>query len=333
MSKSRSRKDRLRAASPSPKRVARGLGWFSVGLGLAQIVAPGALARLIGVDDGKQTRRVMRAVGLREIASGVALIAQPKAARWLWARVGGDVMDLALLGAARRSSSNEDRRIGGAMGAVAGITLVDAANAQRLHQQADTTRRTVKAITIARPADELYAFWRDFENLPQIMAHLESVEVITDGRSRWTAKGPAGVKVSWEAEVVEDRPGELIRWRSLKGSDVDTFGAVSFEEAPGGRGTELRVDLHYDAPGGALGANLAKLFRREPGQEVSADLRRFKQVMETGQVVHSDATLTRGPHPARPSSQAPSFDDEGIPPASLEGETFGTLPGRNEEMR
>jgi uncharacterized membrane protein len=111
------------------------------------------------------------------------------------------------------------------------------------------------------------------------------------GRSHWVAKGPAGTSVEWDAEITEDRPGERIAWRSVEGADVENSGAVSFEAAPGGRGTIVRVELEYNPPGGFLGAGLARLFGEEPGQQVDADLRRFKQVMETGEVVVSEGTV------------------------------------------
>lgn len=176
--------------------------------------------------------------------------------------------------------------------------------------QREGKREVVKAITINRSPDEVYRFWRRLENLPRFMANLESVREIDERRSRWSAKAPAGTRASWDAEIVDDRPGERIAWRSLEGADVENAGVVSFRSAPGERGTEVRVDMHYDAPAGRAGVVVAKLFRREPGQEVSADLRRLKQVMETGQVVHSDATVHRGPHPARPPRDAPDLDDD-----------------------
>src|SRR5579875_1956057 len=117
-----------------------------------------------------------------------------------------------------------------------------------------------KAITINRPAAELYAYWHDFENLPRFMAHLDAVRATGAGRSHWTATAPANQTVEWDAEVVEDRPNALIAWRSLDGAAVTNSGAVRFTPAPGDRGTEVHVDLRYDPPAGALGAAVAKLF-------------------------------------------------------------------------
>ena len=146
------------------------------------------------------------------------------------------------------------------------------------------------AVTIKRPVGEVYAFWRDLTNLPAFMYHLKSVEPTGNGRSHWTANGPAGATVDWDAELVEDTPDQRIAWRSLEGAKVSNSGSVTFTPAPGGDGTEVRVELSYDPPGGALGKVVAKLFGEEPQQQISDDLRRLKQVLETGEVVHSEGS-------------------------------------------
>jgi uncharacterized membrane protein len=136
------------------------------------------------------------------------------------------------------------------------------------------------------------------------MRHLKSVTVKSQGRSHWVAKGPADARVEWDAVTTRDVPNELIAWRSEGDADVYNEGEVRFNPAPGGRGTEIHVDLTYKPPFGAagkVGAKVAKLFRKEPGQEVQDDLLAFKQVMEVGEIVLSDATVRLGmPHPAQP---------------------------------
>jgi uncharacterized membrane protein len=255
-------------------------------------------------------------MGVREVVSGVGILAQPRPGGWVWARVGGDMLDLAYLGTALSSDRARRGRVTAAMAAVAGVTALDVLCAQRLSAEsrarAGRSRAALlgraaeeravhvrKAITIGRPAEDLYRFWHDFENLPRFMRHLESVRVIDERRSHWKAKAPLGWTVEWEAEVTEDRPNELIAWRSLEGADVPNYGSVSFEPAPGGRGTVVRVDLYYEPPGGIIGATLAKLFGQEPGQQVQEDLRTFKQLIETGEVVQSEASV-KGGGPARP---------------------------------
>ncbi len=140
-----------------------------------------------------------------------------------------------------------------------------------------------KSVTVNRPAAELYRYWRNFENLPRFMDHLESVRNTSEKRSHWVAKAPAGTTVEWDAEVINEKENELIAWRSLENADVDNAGSVRFQEAPGGRGTEVRVSLEYDPPGGVIGAAIAKLFGEAPDQQIQEDLRRFKQVMEAGE--------------------------------------------------
>jgi len=140
-----------------------------------------------------------------------------------------------------------------------------------------------KSITIGKSPEELYGFWRAFENLPKFMKHLESVTCTGLDRSHWIATGPAGTKVEWDAEIYNDKPNELIAWRSLEGSDITNAGSVRFQPA-GERGTTVKVNLNYNAPGGKVSAFLAKLFGQEPGQLIAEDLRRLKQILETGEI-------------------------------------------------
>lgn len=138
--------------------------------------------------------------------------------------------------------------------------------------------------TIMKPREELYRFWRSFENLPQFMKHVESVSSIDGQQSHWVVKAPAGKTVEWDARIVNEVENELIAWQSLDGADVDNAGTVRFLDAPGGRGTEVRVVLNYIPPGGRLGKWVAMLFGEAPEITISADLRRFKQLMEAGEI-------------------------------------------------
>jgi uncharacterized membrane protein len=139
-----------------------------------------------------------------------------------------------------------------------------------------------KSISVARPRSEVYAFWRDFENLPRFMHNLESVENLGGGRSHWVSKGVAGTDREWDAELVEDRPNERISWRTVGDDNTARHaGTVSFLSI-GDSATEVRVQIEYDPPAGALGASIAKLFGDEPGQQIEQDLERFKRVLETG---------------------------------------------------
>jgi uncharacterized membrane protein len=138
-----------------------------------------------------------------------------------------------------------------------------------------------KSIAINRHPEDLFDYWRNFENLPRVMRHLRSVTVQPGGRSHWVAAGPLGLQVEWDAEIINEEHGRLIAWRSLPGSTVDTAGSVHFDENASGRGTLLTVSLKYNPPGGQLGANIAWLMGASAEQEIEEDLRRFKQSMES----------------------------------------------------
>lgn len=149
-------------------------------------------------------------------------------------------------------------------------------------------------MTINRNADELYDFWRNFENLPRIMAHLESVTVQDNTHSHWVAKAPLGKTVSWDAEIINEIPGEMIAWRSTGKADVPNAGSVRFKPAPAGRGTEVKVNLEYNPPAGLVGMAVAKLFGEEPNQQVMDDLRHFKALMEAGEIPTNAGQPTTG---------------------------------------
>ncbi|MEY2929365.1 MAG: hypothetical protein RL033_114 [Pseudomonadota bacterium] len=314
----------LARATPVQRR-ANAIGWLSVGLGLAQLIAPRQVARWIGVEEDDDTALALRAVGLRELTCGVGLLSQSHSAAWAWARVAGDVMDLALLASAPRRNGAE-RTLSAAAG-VFGAALLDAQTALQLGREPDLTQKGVvvlQSITINRSPEDVYSFFRDLENLPRFMTHLVYVRV-SNGRSHWRAKGPLGTSVEWDAEIIQDRPGELLAWRSLADADIPNSGRVTFRPAPGGRGTELVVHLNYDPPAGALGVLAAQIFQSEPAQEIASDLRRLKQVLETGEVMHSDASIHAGLHAARPPGMLEA-DDLDMPETDPLGAQLPVVP-------
>lgn len=218
--------------------LARGLGWFSVGLGLVQLAAPGSLAELMGLCETDRTRKTMRALGAREIANGVAILSRPRRAGPVWSRVVGDAIDLALLGWSLRAKRRSTPRLAGAIAAVIGVTALDLFASDRLSGQ---QRPHAYSITINRLPGEVYAYWS-----------------------------------------------------SLEDSDVAN---VTFTLAPDGKSTEVRVEMPRANP---LRKGLSRLFgKTHPNED---DLRKLKQVIETGEVVLSDATTSRLPHPAQPAS-------------------------------
>jgi uncharacterized membrane protein len=186
--------------------------------------------------------------------------------------------------------------------------------------------RVDEAVTIHRTPQDLYSFWRNFENLPRFMKHLLSVSS-HGNRSRWVAQAPGDMQVEWEAEIISDVPNEMISWRSLPGSQIDTAGSVHFIAAPGDRGTEVKVELQYRPPGGILSALVARLFGEEPAQQVREDLRHFKQLMEAGELpttegqpqgAGDDSTFQlfgrerRGPGRVSEAPQHPALSDEAM---------------------
>lgn len=183
----------------------------------------------------------------------------------------------------------------------------------------------VGSVVIARPAQALYAFWRNFENLPTFMHHLESVQVLDPLHSHWRVTAPAGTSVEWDAEVTRDVPGQEIAWRSLPGSDVENWGSVRFRQIIDGRGTELQVRLNYRPPAGRMGAVVASLFGEEPQQQIEDDLARLKQLLEAGSLPGAagadaaagvDAAGGGGEKPAASTANAPNAANAGQAPTA-----------------
>ncbi|HUG16973.1 MAG TPA: SRPBCC family protein [Thermomicrobiales bacterium] len=198
-----------------------------------------------------------------------------------WAPVCGGAL-LAAAGLSRRS-------FGGTLLALAGGGLAYLGYTGRIPlgtmtaPDGESSLRVEESIAIARPTAEVYAEWRDVERLPASMSHLISVRQTAAGLSHWVARGPAGRIVEWDAEVIHDHESRIIAWRSVGNADVHNVGSVRFDDAPHGRGTELKVTLEYTPPGGRLGAAIARLLGAEPGQQIADDLRRFKQHIESGE--------------------------------------------------
>jgi uncharacterized membrane protein len=269
---------------------AQALGLLSAGTGLAALLAPGPLGRLIGVPEHTG---LLRFVGARELASAAGLLTQRKSAPWLWSRVAGDAMDLALLGTALHPSNPGRGRAMGAIAVVAAIAAIDvAASVRETSRQREAPyagRNESEAlvehtVSVNKSPQECYAFWRDVSNLSKFSPILESVTKIDDKRSHWVLRGPRGTRIEWDSEITVDRPGERLAWHSLKGSEVTHAGVVRFERAPGDRGTFVSVMMHYQPPGGRIAAGFAKLIGKDPNRQMREDLRRFKSAIETGEV-------------------------------------------------
>ncbi|HEU4726326.1 MAG TPA: SRPBCC family protein, partial [Kofleriaceae bacterium] len=267
--------------------------------GLTELAFPRTMASLVGVGRERRAPAILRALGLREIASGIAMLARPDHPAPRWARLVGDALDLGLLGMALTSRRSGKNRLALTLGAIAGIAVLDSV-ATRRTARARHLSPVIAAVTINKPPLEVYEFFRKLDQLPQFMDYLASVEPYGARRSTWTARLPMGGTVSWDAEIVEDRPGEVLSWRSVEGSKIQTRGRVRFTRAPGRDMTEVRVELQLGALGRGPTTSLARWFARP---QVKADLQRLKQVIETGEVLYSDASVHRLPHAAQPSPE------------------------------
>jgi uncharacterized membrane protein len=270
------------------RKLASALGLFSLGLGAVELFAPQALERWFGISC--RHRGLIRMFGAREIASGIGILSGKRTGEWLSTRVGGDAMDLATINSFR-DDSTAPKNLAIAAAAVAGVTALDVwcaaehcCDEELAEPLPPTSVRVNKTITVNCTTDEAYQFWHDFAGFPRFMKHLESVTMLDDRRSHWVAKGPAGFKVGWDAEITSDVSNALISWRTVEGSVVDHTGMVRFKPAAGLRGTVIYVNLEYRPIAGKFGATVARLFGEEPNQQVEEDLRRFKQFLETGEI-------------------------------------------------
>lgn len=304
------------AIGPDPdQRLANNLGWFSIGLGATEILAPGLIARISGSPDSERSRTVIRTYGAREIAQGIAILSSmPRPAGWIWGRVVGDVLDIGSVACGMLSEGGDVARGVMAMTSLLGVTAIDYYCADKLSSKTPATGTTpegririVQSIIVGRPLEPVYGFWRNFENLPRFMNHLESVTETGNGQTHWRTRAPGGSSVEWDAEITSDEPNRRISWRSLPGSTVENSGTVWFERAPGDRGTLIRVELEYRPPFGKIGSVAASLFRENPKQQIFDDLRAMKQVLEVGEKTRSDASIFPTMHAAQPPSVVPEM--------------------------
>lgn len=294
--------------------LARGLGWLSLGLGAAEVLAPRRLARLLGIRSGLWSSGIIRSCGARELVSGLGVLSSHKSRFWLQARLAGDAMDAALLWRAlgRRSwySFFTDRarrsRLTGALLAVGGISLLDAVafglgTKKRWQERRAQPKAVVKAsITVDRSAADIYAFLRELENLPRFISYLDSVITSDRTTSHWRAKLPWGPALEWDATITEDQPDRRFAWKVQSGKlavMIDS-GELRLEPAPGGNGTEVHLTLW----GGPLRAPkvVDRWLRKLPERFWSAQLHRLKQLLELGEITVSDASAFTKPHPAQP---------------------------------
>lgn len=238
-----------------------------------------------------------------------AIYDQRRAIRRWGALVGGST--LALLGLSRRSTG------GVALAAAGGALAYFGAKTSAVPRE--FVAQTSMLLNCSR--EEAYRFWHNFEDLPLFMHHLESVTKTGDNRYRWVALGPLGRRITWDAEVITDRPNELIAWRSLPDSEIETAGFVEFRDAPANRGTLLGVRMYYRPPAGAIGQALAKIFGKDPNFLIRQDLRRMKALIEAGEIPTVEGQ-THGPRSAVVAALRLADPDRPIRPESEINEVF-----------
>ena len=279
------------ASSFDVEGLARALGWFSIGLGLAEIVAARGLSRSLGMG---RSAGLVRAFGIREVATGVGILSRPSAASWVRGRVFGDALDLATLGTTvLRPGNPKQGRAALALAAVAGITVLDVFCANRLDESTPASPaqgpEVEGAITIGKPAEELYQRLRDPQTLAQLLADIATVCPSSSGdgggRMHWRVKGPLGRAYEWDTEIVDDHPGEAIGWKSLSGAPVPCEVSARLRPATGGRGTVVALRIRLDPPAGPLGDAVFNVLGSTP-LSLAADkaLHRFKSLVETGEI-------------------------------------------------
>jgi len=281
-------RDQARTAS-TDQALARALGWFSVGLGLTELLAPRQLARTIGVPENSPLLRVL---GARELANGLAILADSRpSANWLNARVAGDVVDLGLLGLASVSRGSKPGRVASATAAVLAVTALDVAAAKRLGARQNHGRELAleASVQILRPAEELYRFWRDPSQWSRVFSHVTSVVASGSSHVRWQLALPGGHKLDWASELSADIPGRRLVWRSVDKAPIASSGFITFDSLGEKRGTLVRAGLRYEPPSdGVLARSFLQLFRSLPEKLLQNELRRFKQLMETGEIATTE---------------------------------------------
>jgi uncharacterized membrane protein len=263
-------------------RIAGTLGIFSIGLGAVEFLAPGTVARLLGARQPSW----IRWFGLREMATGLGILSGKGTAFWMWSRVFGDILDLGALLKLATSRRRNEPQTEVATAAVLGVTALDVWCATELSKKAGEDTRIVEKITVGRAAEDLYKMWRNPGTLAQIHAHI--AEVVPDGEevTRWKLKG---YPVEWRTKWIDEEPSKRLCWRSLDGN-LSTTGCVGFDAAPGDRGVEVTLSLHYrmESLSPLLAANFFKVI---PEKLTRHALRRFKSLAETGEI----PTLERNP--------------------------------------
>jgi uncharacterized membrane protein len=271
------------------------------------------VARIIGLTGNDQDRTTMRLLGLREVASGMAILALVNPIPGLWSRVAGDAMDLTLLGLAMRSPQTDRTRAVAATLGVVGIAATDlvstfklgASQAAQGAGQRDQTPRVAAAVTVDAAIADVFALWDGFQGLPRFMQDAADVQLTGERQSHWTVTGPGNTSLEWDARITDRQQNQHITWHTEEGAPVTAHGSVRFREAPGNRGVQVLFEAEFDPPGAGVGDLIAAPLAKAMSAKLGSDLRRFKQLVELGEIVHSDDSIIPGPNPAQPVAEVP----------------------------
>ncbi|MBV9999268.1 MAG: SRPBCC family protein [Verrucomicrobia bacterium] len=237
---------------------------------------------------------LLRTYGLREIVNGAGILAAKDPTPWIWARIAGDALDIATVATGLGDHNPKKDNVLLALAALTGATAADVICSRRLSQAQRTTlgprgggaeaTRIEASLTIEKPAEELYRRWSEPETLSKVMGHFAEIQASGDGRAHWQVRGPFGRALEWDMRTVEERPGEVLRWQALPGSHLPVEGSVRFRPAAADRGTVATLCFQFDPPGGVLGDTALKGLGGAPRLIASKALRRFKNLVETGEI-------------------------------------------------
>ena len=274
-------------ASPKPNAYAAELGltlaWIGAGIGIAELLMPRAVAKTTGLPPP-----FVRALGMRELLVSAGVLLRPRQPAWRWSRIAGDLLDLSLLAWAGRRTPNG--RLALITALFAGMTSLDVlATCDRRGQSArqghlPNSIRIHKSLYIQRPPEACYGFWRNFENFPQFMRDVESVQVVDATRTHWRLRTLQGKPVEWTVELFSDIPSQQLGWRTIADAPIAHSGVVKFLPAYGHSSTRLEIDILYKTPTAQSMDMSSMPFTEEPSRQWDDDLRRFKQLLETGEI-------------------------------------------------
>lgn len=275
--------DASSTSATSAAQLSEVLGYVGVGIGIAELLMPRAVAQTTGLPP-----RLVRKLGTLEIITSAGILLRPQQSAWRWSRVAGDLFDLYLLAKSGRLLLNNRLPIITAL--LAGMTALDVLAAIDSGQQNTTQSdlrsgiRIHKSLSVQRTAEECYRFWRNFENFPQFMHYVQSVQVVDTTHTHWRFRTPQGQQVEWTIELFSDIPSQQLGWRTLADAPIEHVGIVKFSPAYGNTSARLDIEIIYKKSVGKTDHALSQLFAEAPSEQWDEDLRRFKQLIETGEI-------------------------------------------------